>query len=370
MAEIDSWHLEVDMPLVAKFKGLSIEVPVRYAGDYTAPGGMVGELSFQLLGLSVEKEMVFEARTMQISEQGAGDRLISQKPANVFSMMGSVGFKPADMKNLELVGTETLDGIEVYHLMGRVPVDEIEFAREGVEVVLQGELQFDIWIGVDDALPRQGMMGGELSVTGAAEATLQIVGMATLSDFGQPAIAAEAETVLVETDGTRCGADGQFLEYTDEERAISFCYPAGSVVDDVVDSCSPFVVSPKGVALGNEIPGSMVLIYPDEMVEKLGGSASGAVEVSGRTMMCTLRFMVSALLGDGKSLVELYKATPTPTPTPAAGEEIKPLVIQLTGIQQGNARSVSISYVLDEAKYGATVDLIAGSILVGKPPAH
>ena len=38
----------------------------------------------------------------------------------------------------------------------------------------------------------------------------------------------------------------------------------------VVDICSPFVVSPEGVALGNEIPDSMVMVYPDEQVEKFG----------------------------------------------------------------------------------------------------
>jgi hypothetical protein len=306
---------------------------------------------------------------MVIGDEAGGGRRISQRPASILYMLGIVGFQPGEMQNVEVVGTEMLDGVKVYHLTGEVPVEEIQFAQQGMDVLLEGELQFDLWTGVDDALPRQGIVGGELDVTGGAQATLQVVGLATLSDFGAPAMTAEAESVLVDAEDTRCGVGGRYLEYSDEERAISFCYPAGSVVDDVVDSCGPFVVSPEGVALGNEVPGRMVLIYPDEMVQKFSRSASGAVEIVGRTTLCTLRFLVSAVIGDGRSLVELYQATPTPTPTPAPGEQVQPLVIQFTGIQHGEAHAVSISYVLDEGKYGAAVGAVTGSIVVDKPAA-
>jgi hypothetical protein len=160
------------------------------------------------------------------------------------------------------------------------------------------------------------------------------------------------------------------VEFSDAERVISFCYPAASVVDDTVDTCSPFVVSPEGVALGNEIPDSMVMVYPDEQVEKFLGSAAGATEITGRMLMCTLRFMIGAVIGDGQSLVELSKTKPTPTPTPAPGEVDKPLVIRFTGIHQGDALAVSISYVLDEEEYAPLVDLVTGSVNVSKPPPH
>ena len=368
LAGLDAWHLEVEMPLIVKFRGLSIEVPARYAGDYKAHGRMEGEFSLQLLGLMVEKELIFESQSMQMEDQAGGGRLVSRKPSNIITMMETLGFDPSDIKGLEVVGTEALDGVEVYHLTGRVPVEDIQLAQDGVEMEIQGELQFDLWTGVDDALPRQVMVGGEMDVKGGEiEATLQVVGMATLSDFGMPAAAAEVDGVIMPTDGTRCGADGQFVEYVDEERAISFCYPAASVVDDTVDTCSPFVVSPEGVELGNEIPDSMVMVYPDEQVEKFLGSASGATEITGRMLMCTLRFMAAAVIGDGQSLVELSKTTPTPTPTPEPGKEPKPLVIQFTGIHQGDALAVSISYVLDEETYGPTVDVVTGSVNVTKP---
>ena len=148
---------------------------------------------------------------------------------------------------------------------------------------------------------------------------------------------------------------------------MRFCYPATSVVDDVVDSCSAFVVSPEGVALGNEIPESMVLIYPDEQVTKFLGSASGATEITGRMLMCTLRFMAASVIGNGQSLVELSRVTPTPTPTPVPGEEPKPLVIRFAGIFQGDALSVAISYVMDEAKYAPAVDLVTGSVTTDRP---
>ena len=364
LAGLDSWHLEVDMPLAVKFRGLSIEAPIRYTGNFRAPNRLEGDLSLQLLGLVVQKEMVFETQTMMVGNAAGGGRWVSQRPASILYMMGVVGFHPGKMQDVEVVGTETLDGVEVYHLTGTVPVEEMAFAREGMEVALEGDLQYDVWIGVDDGLPRQGIVGGELEVTGEAEVTLQVVGLATLSDFGLPAIAAEPETMLVEADGIRCGADDEMVEYADEERGISFCYPATSVMDELVDTCSTYVVSPEGVALGNEIPGNMVLIYPDEMVDTFGASASGAAEVTGRTALCTLRFLASAVMGEGRSLVELYRAAPTPTPTLAPGEEAKPLVIRYTGIQQGDVHTVSISYVVDEDEYGALVDAVTGSIVI------
>ena len=196
LAAIDAWHLEVEMPLIAKFRGLSIEVPARYAGDYRAHGRMEGEFSMQLLGLMVEKDLILESHSMGMSDQAGGGRRISRKPTNIITMMQTLGFKPADIEGLEVVGTETLDGVEVYHLTGRVPVEDIQLAQDGAEVALEGELQFDIWTGVDDALPRQVMVGGEMDVTGlagaVAEATLQVVGVATLSDFGVPAMACRA----------------------------------------------------------------------------------------------------------------------------------------------------------------------------------
>ena len=369
LAELDAWHLEVEMPLIAKFRGLSIEVPARYVGDYRAHGRMEGEFSMQLLGLMVEKDLIFESQSVGMRNRAGSGRSFSRRPTNILWMMETLGFKPEDVQGLEVVGTETLDGVEVYHLTGRVPVEDIQLAQDGVEMAIQGELQFDIWAGVDDTLPRQVMVGGEMDVTGlagaAAEATLQVVGLATLSDFGKPVAAAEPEMASIETDGTRCGAGGQFVEYSDEDRAISFCYPAASVVDDTVDTCSPFVVSPEGVALGNEIPDSMVMVYPDEQVEKFLGSASGATEITGRMLMCTLRFMVGAVIGDGQSLVELSRSTPTPAP--ASSQEDKPLVIRFTGVFQGDALAVAISYVLDEAKYGSTVNVVTGSINVSKP---
>jgi len=364
LAGLDSWHLEVDIPLIAKFRGLSIEMPLLYSGDFEAPNRLEGELSLQLLEMEVQREVIFETQTMMVSPGQGNARRVSQRPASILYMMGVVGFHPGDMQDVEVVGTETLDGVEVYHLMGTVPVEELPMAQMGIEVMVEGELQYDLWIGVGDGLPHQGLIGGELAMTGDVEATLQVAGLVTLSEFGLPAMAAEGKSVMVEADGIRCGASSGFVEHEDEERGVRFCYPEASVVDPLVETCSVYAVSPEGVALGNEVPGNMVLIYPDEMVETFGESASGAVEVTSRTAMCTMRFLVSALIGDGRSVVEMYQATATPTPEPEPGEEREPVLIQYTGIQQGDTHAVSISYVLDEEEYGALVEAVTESIVM------
>ena len=91
---------------------------------------------------------------------------------------------------LELLGEETRDGVRVYQLSGSMPASE--FGEDGGE----GELQADLWIGVEDLLMRELAIAGEMEApedtqdladSGTAEMSLSM----KLSDFGIPVVIEE-----------------------------------------------------------------------------------------------------------------------------------------------------------------------------------
>ena len=66
-----------------------------------------------------------------------------------FSPQGMTGLGSADLDGLVLEGTETLDGVPAYHLVGTVPSEALGLTPPGIDVDLGGELQID-------AVPGQG----------------------------------------------------------------------------------------------------------------------------------------------------------------------------------------------------------------------
>ena len=81
-----------------------------------------------------------------------------------------------EVNNLVLIAEEVLDGTRVYHLIGEV--------LPGAFGGLEGELQADYWIGVEDSLLRQIIVEGE-DVRGTVAVDIHF------SDFGTP-VAIEA----------------------------------------------------------------------------------------------------------------------------------------------------------------------------------
>jgi hypothetical protein len=53
---------------------------------------------------------------------------------------------------------------------------------------VQGELQVEYWIGVEESLLRKATMEGEMSVLGEEEATMQLSATATYSGYGEPVV--------------------------------------------------------------------------------------------------------------------------------------------------------------------------------------
>jgi hypothetical protein len=364
---MDAWHFDMGVHMTVYAAGLTIEVPLSYAGDFTAPDRMQGTASMSVLGVTVEKDTVLTSRIMDASTPGTGEGVGTVRPVTIFSLLNFAGLEVSKVQDLEFVGEENLDGMPVYHLRGGIPLQDMEIAPAGVPLVLQGDVRFEVWIGVGDSLPRQGGAEAELTVAGAAEGSLHVTGTATFSDYGLPVVGGAPEQILSLADTVSCDAGGEgFAAYSDEEEAIRFCYPSGWVVDDLVDSCGYISVSPAGVAPDRPVPGCLAVLYPDATVARFGQSAAGAVEVSGKTALCFIKYVTNAVLrGDPNSIF-----TPGQSTEEQQARSKEPLDVTITGIQNGVAKSVSLSGALVEATCRPAVDKITYSVVVGKPPAR
>ena len=361
MEGTDSWHVEVVGVMTMYYKGLSMDIPVTYAGDFSAPDRLEGKLSMDILWNKLERDTVLISRILDAPEPGTGKTVSNVQPVPLVSLLDFVEFEPNDIPNLELVGEETLDGTPVYHLKGGVSAVEMEIVQLGTKFTLEGEVALDILIGIDDSLPRQVSADGSLAVSGGAQGTLHMAGTATFSGYGSP-LDAEAPGQTVPTAGNlSCGALASgFVPYSSEAAATKFCYPSDWVVDDAIDQCGLFGVSTTGLGSGRSIPASLVLVYPDKTVTRFGSSAAGAAEVAGRTAVCFFRVVLGSVLQGNATIIDL-------TPQQQAKAPIMGVV---TGIQHGDAKGVSLSLHSNPEQYGPTVEAITYSIEVGKPAAR
>jgi hypothetical protein len=357
MEGVGSWHIEMIGVMTMSYKGLTMDIPVTYTGDFSAPDRLEGRLSMDILWNKLERDTVLISKILVAPEQETGQTVSSVHPVPLVSLLDFVEFEPADIPNLELVGEETLDGSPVYHLKGGVSAVEMEIVQLGSRFTLLGEVELDILIGADDFLPRQASADGSLAVSGGAEGTLYVAGTAVFTEYGSGLAADAPEYVVPAAASLSCGtlASG-FVPYSDEEEAIKFCHPSDWVVDDAVEQCGLFGVSTTGLGGGRSIPASMVLIYPNETVTRFGSSAAGAAEVTGRTAVCFFRVVLGSLLS-GDASIDL-----TPHQRATA-----PIIGTITGIQDGDAKGASLSLHSNPELYGPTVEAITHSIEVGNP---
>jgi hypothetical protein len=357
--------VEAEGDMTAQLRDLTLEVPVSYAGQFQAPDRLEGTVAMKFFGVTLKKDMVLLGSTMEVTTQETGQGEATMAPAGMFSLLDFVGFEPAAMRDLALVGEETLDGRPVYHLTGSLLAEPVEMAQQGTEIKFEGELQFEVWIGVDDSLPHLGTVAGSLTASGSVPGTLTVASTATFSEFGQPVTTESAGRPVTMAGGERCGAAGQgFVSRNDEARAVRFCHPSDWVVDELVDPCACLVVSPDGVVPGTHIPDRMVLVYPPESVAKIDRSAAGLAEVGGRTTICFFQLVRNALFeGDAATLAGLQRGVVNMLASGIFRKE--PLVAFLTGTNYNGTKTMAAGYLTNEEEHRTAVESIIASIAAG-----
>jgi hypothetical protein len=357
---LDAWHTDLWLDVVVSFRSIAFDAPLIYSGNYEAPGRMVGTTATRLLDtITIERDTIFKCNTIDGIDPETGP-----KKCSVFKLLEFGGFQISDIKDLELVGIEDLDGTEVYHLAGTLVTENAQDLAEAPPYAYVGELHFDMWIGVEDNLTRVVTLDGNLDVVGWIEGTIELSGTTTFTDYGGPWSAADAEAAQELIDPSCAAAGEGFVAFYDPAHATRFCYPGGWVVDNLVDGCGFYAVTPTGVGHGKEVPKTLVSVFPPATVSSYGHWTAGVVEVFGQPSMCFYDWVKATLQpgNDGGFVLNFQTIARIAAWILADG----PLYSGLTGTHYPGAKAVSLGGAIDGNTNGPTVEAIIDSVVVGE----
>lgn len=174
-----SFHFNMDMKMAVAGQGFALDVPFQFAGDFSAPDSMSGKLTTSVLGFQLDTEFVKIGALSWVKDPQTGEWQESRDdsgfaPFSPQDFLGDEFFSNPNspVTDLKLVGTETVDNVLTWHYSAVVSAGQLEI--EG------SDLQFDMYIGVDDMLPRKITMKGEVDLSGAfGESSSQQMPVAT-----------------------------------------------------------------------------------------------------------------------------------------------------------------------------------------------
>ena len=189
VVEAEPFHFEVDASAQIPFAGMKMDLPIEIVGDFQPPDSAHATMTASVGPVSFASETIMVDGTLYFTDPATGEWQSSTSTGSVLSSpLGIIGTVGQAVESLAMVGTEVLEGIgvEVDHLTASSVIAELG----GPE----GEVQIDIWIGVEDSRvyqigleaevpayiisPEMAEMLGDISV--ALEATF------AFSDFGKP----------------------------------------------------------------------------------------------------------------------------------------------------------------------------------------
>ena len=160
MGLVESFHYEMNATLSLTSDGLGFTIPVEMIGDFQAPDRSRGSLSMNIILFKVETEFVNIGEDSYSTDPDTGEWTTGSANGVFFG-------NPADFADPEFLesagsfadlivaGIEDLNGIQTYHLVGRLSEEEADAA--GAE-----DFATEFWIGVEDSRFRQVSFAGEL----------------------------------------------------------------------------------------------------------------------------------------------------------------------------------------------------------------
>ena len=148
MAEAVTFALEIDIVLDVRTGGLAIEVPVKYAGDLHAIGYSSADLTITIPFQVIESKLITSGGTNYLFDPVANKWEVLPGDSPFFAGPSvSLGSDATDTTDLNLLRSETIDGVETH---------VVSAMRPGVEIGgATGDLEVLYWIGVDDGLLRK-----------------------------------------------------------------------------------------------------------------------------------------------------------------------------------------------------------------------
>jgi Tol biopolymer transport system component len=180
-AEADSYHFDINLMMSVSLGGSTTEVPFTFVGDRQRPDRYQGIVTVESEGTELESEIIIVGHAGAQTDPVTGEWKPIEGTVFLFSPEDILWIEPADVKDPQLIGQESVGGRQVHHLQGEVAANALKSLSTGVE----GELQVDYWIDVEDHSIRQVALEGEVSGLWAPGDSTIMATTATFSDYGQ-----------------------------------------------------------------------------------------------------------------------------------------------------------------------------------------
>lgn len=195
-----SYHYVLRMTLTPRSSGLTLVVPVRVEGDFQQPGDFRSVVDVTLRGLDVmTREIMVNGEKFDTDPvTGLWQPAIgTATPAG--EAVDFLNIEPDDLIDIEVLGSGTLDGVNVYRIRATAPAGLIGSSPSPVEL--------NYWVGVGDLVVRQVSADGIISWPDAnflldpGAGGVSAVSMTMkLSGFGRPADIQAPDPSLVAVD--------------------------------------------------------------------------------------------------------------------------------------------------------------------------
>jgi hypothetical protein len=156
--EVNSLHFLVDIkqgevPIVT---GISFR---RADGDFTKPNSykatlrvsvVIGQVEASTIAIGEEQFIQVKGLINNWQKLPAG---VGFKAAELFDSEKGLGAIVQKARNLKIVATESIDGVECWKLNGIIQGKELEVFSAGT--LNNSEVNFDVWVGKSDIIMRQ-----------------------------------------------------------------------------------------------------------------------------------------------------------------------------------------------------------------------
>ena len=174
LAELDSFHLFMELVISTAQGGASIQFPVTTQADFQKPSDSKGATKIDIGFFSVEVEFIAKDGEFYITDPETGDWILGAS-ASEFLPLNPSDFSHTDnfigpelfmgSDKLTLEGTEVIDGINAYRITASADSESVALL-EGVG----GELEITFWVGVEDGLLHRMIANGQLEIPDAGAA--------------------------------------------------------------------------------------------------------------------------------------------------------------------------------------------------------
>jgi len=213
--DVQSARAEIRVTIQAATGSGEESVSLRGTADYEQPDrarliasvaagpaalGQVGEIGIIAIGSDMYVKPPMSGEWLRMNLSGLPFDMGLSPDVNPLKAMSDL--RPGDLGDLTLLPQETIDGVLTDHL--RFTTDEQGIlglldavaasgglpsgGDAGIPQGLEVDLQFDVWIGVDDHLPRKETFMGSFAGTGDSsgiEESVSLDGVITFSRYGE-----------------------------------------------------------------------------------------------------------------------------------------------------------------------------------------